>query len=144
MSPTRAITLDEYLQILRSASAESHPFLRTEYADSIGPAFVTLAHAMADFVDTFRVAVAEDGYHEARLILEDLVHTFPVPQKQEDPAEALLKALLGVGLDARPGVPSSDAEIDAALADLFSSVAAGEALAKNINAEDDEDAEGSK
>jgi len=90
------MTVDEYLQILHSASPTDHPFLQREDAEVLGAAFVPLAHAMANFVEVIRVSSIEGGYPAARGFLEDMVHTFPAdadPADVPDPLAALLAML---------------------------------------------------
>ena len=96
------LPLDIYIAILRSASETDGPFNDHPKSEIINPAFAALAHAAADFVDTFNDNV-EGGYEIARSTLEDLVHTFPIPETQIDPLMELRLALaesLGVPLDA--------------------------------------------
>jgi hypothetical protein len=89
------MTVDEYLQILHSASPTDHPFTSREDGEVLGAAFVPLAHAMANFVEVIRVSSIEGGYPAARGFLEDMVHSFPaeVEPDETDPLAALLAIL---------------------------------------------------
>lgn len=86
------IPVNDYVAILRKASSEDHPFKNFEpvVAEKIAPAFVALAHAVADFVDAGRETV---GYAETRGVLEDMVHTFPADEDYVDPFVQLMKLM---------------------------------------------------
>lgn len=74
------IPLDLYLDTLKSMSLEDNPYVNDPEADVLAPATVALAHALAEFVETLRDNLKEDGYEAARIILENMVHTFPAPE----------------------------------------------------------------
>lgn len=86
------IPVNDYVAILRNASTEDHPFknFEPEVAEKLAPAFIALAHAVADFVDAGRETV---GYAETRGVLEDMVHTFPAEEDYVDPFAELLRLM---------------------------------------------------
>ena len=86
--------VDLYLDRLREATPEDHPFLLRDDAEALGAVFIPLAQATVGFVQYLRDTAGPEGYTEARSLLETLVHTFPVAD-EDDPAIALLRELFG-------------------------------------------------
>jgi hypothetical protein len=84
--------LDEYLQILRSATPTDHnPFAADPELAPIAPTFAALTAAAADFVDACRLHIPGDGYEDSLGLLHGIVDAFPEPQHFE---EADIAALL--------------------------------------------------
>lgn len=103
------IPVDNYLAVLRTASAEEHPFKNDEpaLAEKLGPAFAALAHGVADFVEAGRETI---GYETTLHILEDMVHSFPSEENYEDPFVAALKRV-AEGLKNADGAIFTEADL---------------------------------
>jgi hypothetical protein len=90
------LPLPVYLHILRAASDTDNAYDGVdgrEDSPETGHAFAVMTHAIADFVETATAKTA-DGYDGARSVLEDIVHTFPLPEAADiDPVAAFLTQL---------------------------------------------------
>lgn len=91
------LTLPVYLNILKTAAPDDHPFIEVEDSEELGAAFANMATSVAAFVEA-AIAHPEVGYKEARETLETLVHVFPTTDASS-PLEAILGLLEAVYVD---------------------------------------------
>lgn len=89
---TVRLTVDLYVALLRSYTVDRNPY--SALAES--EAYVTLCHAIADFIDRVRALSSEAvGYPWAAYTLIQLIQLMPPPQSNtEDAIAALMQDIL--------------------------------------------------